>query len=49
MLFKDKFKVNLTIRHFEEFKRFINDNAKIMNLPNNLKITVTANVLVFSS
>ena len=49
MLFKDKFKVNLTIRHLEEFKRFINDNAKIMNLPNNLKITVTANVLVFSS
>ena len=49
MLFKDKFKVNLTIRHFEEFKRFINDNAKIMSLPNNLKITVTSNVLVFSS
>lgn len=49
MLFKDKFKVNLTIRHFEEFKRFINDNAKIMSLPNNLKITVAANVLVFSS
>ncbi len=49
MLFKTKFKTNLTVRHFLEFKRFINDDAKIMSLPNNLKITVAANVLVFSS
>lgn len=39
MLFKYKFNTNLTIRHFEEFKRFINDDATLMALPNSLSIS----------
>lgn len=44
-LFKNEFNVNLTSRHFLEFKRFIKDHGSVMHLPCNLSICNSLGVI----